>query len=114
MKTNEVCSWVSFTQNYALKENTWHIQKDLSFDWSHKKQVLCLNMIQIEDYFKIKGSIFMRTLDNLALLFVNLDDKGRWETKIFFILDFLRFSSDQRGKNRDLQYSLLHSLTIWD
>lgn len=34
-------------------------------------------MIQIEDYFKIKGSIFMGTSDNLASLFRNLDDKGR-------------------------------------
>lgn len=69
-------------------------------------------MIQIEDYFKIKGSIFMGTSDNLASLFRNLDDKGRWELKIFFILEFVRFASDQRGKNTKEIHSI-HCSILW-
>lgn len=73
-------------------------------------------MIQIEDYLKIKGSIFMGTSDNLASLFRSLDDKARWELKIFFILEFVRFASDQRGKNtkRFTLFIVPFFDTIWD
>lgn len=75
-------------------------------------------MIQIEDYVKIKRSLFMGTSDKLASLFRNLDDKGRWELKIFFnfILKFVRFASDQRGKStkRFTVFIVPFFGTIWD
>lgn len=58
-------------------------------------------MTQIVDYFKIKGTTFMGTSDNLALLL-----KLRWQryirTQDFLYLEFIKFASDQRGKDTEI------------